>query len=182
VLPRERAAFLTVMSFCAHLGVMPGGSPSDGERHETEAERIDRNLTELLQELRIAGLGVQVLFGFLLSLPFTGKFSALDRAQRNLYVIDILMSAVATGLLVAPVAHHRILFRHHEKARILRRANTMALLGLGAVGIAISGSVMLVTSVIYDGAQGPVIAFFVAAFLFVLWFVLPWIGHRRETY
>ncbi len=161
---------------------MPTGAPSDGERHETEAERIDRNLTELLQELRIAGLGVQVLFGFLLSLPFTNHFSALDHPQRNLYVIDIIVAALAAGLLTAPVAHHRLLFRHHEKARILRRANVMALLGLGAVGVAISGSMLLVSSVVYDGVVAPLIAAAVAAFLFFLWFVLPWIGNRRENY
>jgi hypothetical protein len=161
---------------------MDSGSQPDGERHETEAERIDRNLTELLQELRIAGLGVQVLFGFLLSLPFTTKFSGLDGGQRNLYLFDILASAVATGLLTAPVAHHRILFRHHEKARILRRANVMALLGLGAVGVAISGSLLLVTSVVYRGVAAPVIALAVAVTLFVLWFLLPLIGNRRENY
>ena len=103
-----------------------GRRSSDDERHETEAERIDHNLTELLQELRIAGLGVQVLFGFLLSLPFTNKFAGLDRAERDLYRVDIVVAAIATGLLTAPVANHRILFRHHEKARILRRANAMA--------------------------------------------------------
>jgi hypothetical protein len=161
---------------------MPADAPSDDGRDETEAERIDRNLTELLQELRIAGLGVQVLFGFLLSLPFTNKFSGLDRAQRDLYLVDIAISAIATGFLTAPVAHHRILFRHHEKARILRRANVMALLGLGAVGIAISGSLLLVSSVVYDGVVAPLIAAGIAAVLFFLWFVLPWIGNRRETY
>jgi hypothetical protein len=161
---------------------MPAGASPDDERRETEAERIDRNLTELLQELRIAGLGVQVLFGFLLALPFTNKFSGLDRAQRNLYLIDIVVSAIATGLLTAPVAHHRILFRHHEKARILRLANGLALLGLGAVGVAISGSLLLVSSAVYDGVVAPVIAATIAAILFALWFVLPWIGNRRETY
>src|SRR4051795_5448150 len=126
-------------------------------RDESAAERADRNLGELLQELRIAGLGVQVLFGFLLSLPFTSKFSALDRTQRNLYLFDIVAATIATGLLTAPVAHHRIRFRRHEKARILRRANVMALLGLGAVGIAISGSLLLVSSVVYDGIVAPAI-------------------------
>ena len=100
---------------------MSARSTSEGERHETAAERIDRNLTELLQELRIAAVGVQVLFGFLLSLPFTNKFSTLDHAERNLWVTDLLMSAIATVLLMAPVAYHRIVFRRHEKARILRR-------------------------------------------------------------
>jgi hypothetical protein len=161
---------------------MPDAKPPNAERDETEAERIDRNLAELLQELRIAGLGVQVLFGFLLSLPFTSKFAGLDRGQRSLYLFDLLASAVAAGLLTAPVAHHRILFRHHEKARILRRANAMALLGLGAVGTAISGSILLVSSVVYIGVAVPAIALTVATLLFVLWFVLPFIDNRRETY
>lgn len=161
---------------------MPSTAVGDDERHETEAQRIDRNLTELLQELRIAGLGVQVLFGFLLSLPFTTRFSQLDRSQRNLYLFDIFASAVATGLLTAPVAHHRILFRRHEKARILRRANVLALLGLAAVGLAIAGSFLLVTSVVFHGAVAPVTATAVAAFLFALWFVVPRIGNRRERY
>jgi hypothetical protein len=161
---------------------MSADRASGGERHETEAERIDRNLTELLQELRIAGLGVQVLFGFLLSLPFTSKFSQLDHAQRNVYLFDILFSAVATGLLTAPVAHHRVLFRHHEKARILRRANVMALLGLGAVGVAMSGSLLLVSSVVYHGMVAPAVAIAIAVILFGLWFVLPLIGDRPERY
>ena len=92
------------------------------------------------------------------------------------------MSATATALLTAPVAHHRLLFRHHEKARILRRANVLALLGLGAVGVAICGSVLLVTSVIYRGVVAPAIAAGIAVVMFGLWFVLPWVGNGRENY
>jgi hypothetical protein len=165
-----------------YTSAMAADSATDSERDETPAERIDRNLTELLQELRIAGLGVQVLFGFLLSLPFTSKFAGLDDAQRDLYLFDIVAAAVATGLLTAPVAHHRILFRHHEKARVLRRANVMALVGLGAVGIAISGSLLLVSSLVYRGLVAPSIAAVIAVALFTLWFVLPFIGNHRETY
>ena len=120
-------------------------------RHESEAQRIDRNLGELLQELRVAGLGVQVLFGFLLAMPFTDTFAALDPEQHRLYVTDLLLAALATALLSAPVAYHRIVFRHHQKHNLLRAANMMALAGLVAVAFAISGAVLLVVSVVYDG-------------------------------
>ncbi|HEY6499675.1 MAG TPA: DUF6328 family protein, partial [Streptosporangiaceae bacterium] len=85
------------------------GAPKDA-RDETPAERDDRNLIELLQELRVAGLGVQVLFGFLLSLPFTNQFKQLDGADRNLYLACLILAAVATALLLGPVAYHRLVF------------------------------------------------------------------------
>src|SRR5438067_8438821 len=83
-------------------------------RHESEAERIDRNLNELLQELRVASIGVQVLFGFLLSLPFTTRFTRLSDAQRSLYLIALLLAALSTALLIAPVAYHRLVFRRQQ--------------------------------------------------------------------
>src|SRR5271170_6950459 len=82
------------------------GDGSPDPREETEAQRNDRNLAELLQELRVAGLGVQVLFGFLLSLPFTNRFSQLSRGQRDLYLAVLVLDAVATALLLGPVAYH----------------------------------------------------------------------------
>ncbi|HEX4244186.1 MAG TPA: DUF6328 family protein, partial [Acidimicrobiales bacterium] len=88
-----------------------GGVPAHDGRRESEDERIDRNVAELLQELRVASLGVQVLFGFLLSLPFTNRFSQLDHAQRILYQASLLLAAGATALLTGPVAYHRIVFR-----------------------------------------------------------------------
>ena len=84
----------------------PGRAPD--RRDETQAERDDRNLAELLQELRVAGLGVQVLFGFLLSLPFTTVFKQLDGSDRDLYLACLLLAAVATALLLGPVAYHRL--------------------------------------------------------------------------
>src|SRR5215472_10069383 len=118
---------------------------------ETEAERDDRNLIELLQELRVAGLGVQVLFGFLLSLPFTNRFVKLSTAQRDIYLVCLVLSAVATALLLGPVAYHRLVFRRRQKERLVRAANAMAILGLGAVGLAVSTAVLLVTSYVASG-------------------------------
>jgi O-antigen/teichoic acid export membrane protein len=161
-----------------------GGNPPTLEsgRHETEAERIDRNLAELLQELRVAGLGVQVLFGFLLAMPFTTTFSSLDPEQHRLYVADLLFAALATALLTAPVAYHRIVFRRHMKHDLLRVSNVLALAGLVAVALAITGAVLLVVSVVYDGLVAALLAAAVAGVYSVLWFVVPHLGHRDEDY
>jgi hypothetical protein len=155
-------------------------APNDPGRDESEEERDDRNVLELLQELRVAGLGVQVLFGFLLALPFSVRFDRLSSAQRNLYVAVILMTALATALLTAPVAYHRIVFRHHRKDQLLRAANVLALTGLAAVALSISGAVLLVTSVVLAGPAVPLIAAFTVGVFAALWLVLP-ISARRAA-
>src|ERR1700732_773613 len=114
-----------------------GAAESPDPRDESEAERDDRNLAELLQELRVAGLGVQVLFGFLLSLPFTARFTRLSHSQRDLYLGSLALSAVATALLLGPVAYHRLVFRRRQKERLVRAANVMAICGLGAGALAV---------------------------------------------
>jgi O-antigen/teichoic acid export membrane protein len=165
-------------------------SPTDGSqrvdpesgRHETEAERIDRNVSELLQELRVAGIGVQVLFGFLLGMPLTNRFVTLDPEQHRLYVADLLLAALATALLTTPVAYHRIVFRRHQKNDMLRVGNIMALAGLVTVALAISAAVLLVVSIVYDGLVAAVIAACVAGTYFVLWYVVPHLGHRDADY
>ena len=149
------------------------GEADTGRPGETEAERDDRNLIELLQELRVAGLGVQVLFGFLLSLPFTTKFEKLSHAQRELYVASLVLSAIATALLLAPVAYHRLVFRHHRKEQLVKDANMLAIAGLAAVGLDISAAVLLVVSYVDRGATVVLITLFVVCLFAVLWFVLP---------
>jgi hypothetical protein len=155
------------------------GKTSSGRPGETEAERNDRNLIELLQELRVASLGVQVLFGFLLAIPFTTKFADLSHAQRELYVASLLLAAVATALLLAPVAYHRLVFRQNRKEQLVKDANVLALLGLAAVGLAISASVLLVVSYVESGAIVVIIAVVTVCLFAVLWFVLPMV--RRHT-
>ena len=150
-----------------------------GRPEETEAERDDRNLIELLQELRVAGLGVQVLFGFLLAIPFTTKFVDLDYAQRGLYVGSLLLAAISTALLLAPVAYHRLVFRQHQKEQLVKDANTLAILGLGAVGLAVSASVLLVVSYVEPGFIVTIITVFTVCLFAALWFVLP-LARRRD--
>ena len=152
-----------------------------GRPEETEAERDDRNLIELLQELRVAGLGVQVLFGFLLAIPFTTKFVDLDYAQRGLYVASLLLAAISTALLLAPVAYHRLVFRQHRKEQLVKDANTLAVLGLAAVGLAISASVLLVVSYVEPGFIVTIITVFTVCLFAAVWFVLP-LARRRTRF
>jgi hypothetical protein len=143
------------------------------ERDETPEERDDRNLLELLQELRVAGLGVQVLFGFLLAIPFTNKFSQLSGAQRDLYVTTLLLAALAATLLLAPVAFHRILFRMQQKEFLVKAANVLAILGLITVAMAVSATVALVLSYVMPGAPTVVITAALVALFTGLWFAFP---------
>ena len=149
-------------------------------RSEPLAERNNRNLSDLLQELRVAGLGVQVLFGFLLSLPFTVRFTELDGAQQDLYKATLLYTALSTALLISPVAYHRWVFRRHEKERLLRTANVLALLGLASVALAISLAIWLIMSFI--GASWIVTALSAAtsATFALLWFALPILDRLRS--
>src|ERR1700761_2279261 len=150
-----------------------GSSPAKDERDETQAERDDRNLIELLQELRGAGLGVQVLFGFLLSLPFTSQFKQLDGSDRDLYLACLILAAVSTALLLGPVAYHRLVFRQGEKERLVKAANVMAILGLITVGLSISASVLLVAGFVVGYGTGAVIAGLVLVMFGLLWFAFP---------
>jgi MFS family permease len=147
---------------------------------ETGAERDDRNLIELLQELRVGGLGVQVLFGFLLALPFSSRFAELSGPQRGLYVASLVLAAVSTALLVGPVAYHRLVFRMHRKEQLVKDANLMAILGLAAVGLAVSAAVLLVVSYVDKGLPVVIIAVFVFCLYAGLWFVLPIVRRRSR--
>jgi Family of unknown function (DUF6328) len=156
----------------------PGDTPGD-ERRETEAQRADRNLTELVQELRVAGLGVQVLFGFLLSLPFTVRFDRLSGFQRDLYLTCVVLAAVATILLIGPVAYHRLVFRRGLKEDLVRFANVMAILGLAAVSGAVLAAVLLITDYVAGALAGALITVLLGCMLAWLWLAVP-LTRRQE--
>jgi O-antigen/teichoic acid export membrane protein len=149
------------------------GETAGGGRHETEEERANRNLAELLQELRVAALGIQVLFGFLLAMPFAARFTALSNDQRHLYTATLFLAAGATALLSAPVAYHRIVFRQHEKQQLIAASNAMAVGGLTAVGVAITSAVWLVLSLVDHGWPIPLLISGIVLVFFMLWFVIP---------
>jgi hypothetical protein len=148
-------------------------------RQETAAERDDRNLGELIQELRVVSLGVQVLFGFLLSLPFTVRFVRLDTLQRDLYLTSLVLSAVATTLLLAPVAYHRLVFRRGLKEGLVRFASLTAALGLAAVGAAVLVAVLMVIDFVAGALPAALITAVVACLLAGLWYAMP-LGRRHQ--
>jgi hypothetical protein len=150
-------------------------------RQESTAQRDDRNLAELIQELRVAGLGVQVLFGFLLSLPFTVRFSQLNGGQRGLYLTSLIFAAVATTLLIGPVAYHRLVFRRGMKERLIRFANLLAIFGLAAVGAAVLAAVLLVMWFVAGALAGGVVTALVGVMLGCLWFAVPLASRRGGT-
>jgi Family of unknown function (DUF6328) len=152
---------------------------SQDPRQESVAQRADRNIAELVQELRVVGLGVQVLFGFLLSLPFTMRFTKLSGAQRDLYVTSLVLAAVATVLLIGPVAYHRLVFRRGMKEELVRFANALAILGLAAVAGAVLFAVLLVTDFVAGAVAASLITALLACMLAVLWFAVP-LTRRRD--
>ena len=156
--------------------------PEPDRPGETEAERDDRNTMELLNELRVVGIGVQVLFGFLLSLPFTNRFTKLDSAQHGIYLATVVFAALSIALLVAPVAYHRLLFRRHEKESLVRITNVMAIAGLVTVGLAVSSAVLLVVSFVAPGAPTIVITAIVVCTFAGLWFALPLSRRDRDDH
>ncbi|QRY54867.1 DUF6328 family protein [Mycolicibacterium septicum] len=153
-------------------------------RHETEAERLDRNWSSLLQELRVVQTGVQLLTGLLLTLPFQERFSMLDEPMRIVYLVTVACSAAATALLVAPVGMHRILFRRHRLNLVVSAAHRCAFIGLVMLGLAMTG----VTELIFDtvaGREAGVIAGAIALATFAgVWLALPFamrLGHPMPT-
>ena len=148
---------------------------------ETGAERADRNVIELLNELRVVGIGIQVMFGFLLTIPFDNRFTRLNPAQHDVYLATVLLAAVSTALLVAPVAYHRLLFRRHEKESLVRVTNVLAIAGLVTVGLAVCCAVLLVVSFVAPGAPAVVITVIAVLAFAGLWFVLPLSRRERDN-
>ena len=140
---------------------------------ETEDQRLDRNLLELLNEVRVAMPGVQVLFGFLLAVPFQGGFQQASSFQRHVLLSCLLCAATATAtaMLVAPVAYHRMMFRRGDRLRIVETGNLSLLAGLALLALAMIGAVMLVTDFLF-GTTTVVVAAAGALLYGGLWFGL----------
>ncbi|WP_066582807.1 DUF6328 family protein [Cellulomonas timonensis] len=150
----------------------PDETPS-GDRNETPTERMDRNWNELLQELRVTQTGVQILTGFLLTVPFQQRFADLDAYQRNLYLELVVLAVVTTGLIVAPVSLHRILFRKRLKRELVTVADRLARAGLATLALVLSGSTMLLFDVVVGRTEGIIAGATVLVALTVLWLVVP---------
>jgi hypothetical protein len=149
-------------------------------RDETEAERLDRNYGELLQEMRVVQTGVQILFAFLLTLAFTDRFTDISPVQRATYVVTLMAATAATAFLIGPVAFHRIVFRHSQKDDLVRTAHRMALAGLGCLLVAMVGAVLLILDVTLGQPAAAYFAVAVAAFFLLWWVVFPLVSRTQD--
>ncbi len=147
-------------------------------RQESEQERLDRNLAELLGELRVALPGVQVLFAFLLVVPFNTGFTRLTPGQERLYLATLLAAGLASALLIAPTAHHRLTFRLQDKEYLVVAANRFAIAGLCFLALAMIGAIGLVTDVVFSTTVAVVAVALNGLGFGALWIVWPLMRRR----
>jgi hypothetical protein len=142
-------------------------------RDETEEERLDRNLGELLQELRVALPGVQVLFAFLLAVPFQQNFTKISEFEKKVYFATLLLTALSAAFLIAPSAYHRLTFRYQQKHRLVFISNRLAIAGLATLALAMTCAILLITDVLF-GTVTTIVTTGIALTMFILlWAVLP---------
>jgi hypothetical protein len=148
-------------------------------RGETELQSVDRQFNELLQELRVAQTGVQILFAFLLGLAFTPRFPDLTAGQQGIYLVTLVLSAISAALLIAPVGYHRTVFRHRLRPQLVRTAHRYAVAGLVLLLLALVGGVQLAASFVL-GAWASLLAAALAGLFATLWFVVPLVHRVRR--
>lgn len=160
-----------------------GESPSDprtgAAAEESELQRWQRNFIELLQELRVAQMGVQILFAFLLILAFTPGFDTTDGFSRAVYLVALLSAAAAAALIIAPVAYHRLLFRRGHKPELVRYAHRMAFAGLMMVLVSMVSAVLLASDVVLDRLAAILVSAVMGIGFLLLWAVLPLLRRWR---
>ena len=142
-------------------------------RPETDEQRVDRNLLELLNELRVALPGVQVLFAFLLIVPFSQRYGDVTALQEKIYFVTLMCTAAASAFLIAPSVHHRIEFREQDKEHLVLVANRMAIVGQLFLSIAMVGVVCLITDVLFGTAATVTVTIVSSVGFAVLWYALP---------
>jgi cytochrome b subunit of formate dehydrogenase len=147
---------------------------------ESKDERLDRELIELLNELRVALPGVQMLFGFLLAVPFTQKFDAITTLQRHVYYFTFMSTAAATIFLIAPTAYHRVRFRQHDKEQLIQTSTRLTIVGTACLAAALSGAVYLVSDLLFHTAATALATAAAAGLLLWFWYGLPLLRRARE--
>lgn len=145
----------------------------DSGRDETEEERLDRNLNEMLQELRVALPGVQVLFAFLLAVPFAQGWEKITGFQKGAYFGTLICTAISAVMLISPTAYHRLTFRYQQKRKLVFYSNRFSIIGLTFLALAMTGAIMLITDFLF-GKTATVVTTVVTVLVFsVFWFALP---------
>jgi hypothetical protein len=150
--------------------------PDDRSREE---RKRDRQMIELLNELRIALPGVQILFAFMLTVPFSIRFEKLTGFQRDVYYVTLIATALSAACLIAPSAAHRLRFHQGERAWIVESANELMIAGLTFLATALGGSVLLITDLMFNGARVWIYSGAFWLVIGILWFVRPLMRHVR---
>jgi Kef-type K+ transport system membrane component KefB len=143
------------------------------QRVETEQERLDRQLDQLLTELRVAMPGVQVLFAFLLAVPFASGFPKLGQLDRDIFFVAFIATALSTVLLIAPSSYHRLRWRRHDKERMLVISNALTIAGLACLAVAITSTVFVITDFLFHRAWAATFTALIALAFLLLWYGLP---------
>jgi drug/metabolite transporter (DMT)-like permease len=158
------------------------GEPHNEEQGsgESKKERVDRELIELLNELRVVLPGIQVLFAFELTMPFSQRFTQITSTQRTAYFITFVCTAVSTVLLIAPSVIHRLRFREHDKEQVLTLSNKLTILGTLFLSVAIAGVVFIITDVLYGGVWSVLVAALVGALMVAVWYITPLVRRARS--
>jgi hypothetical protein len=149
-------------------------------RGESEEQRLDRNLMELLQELRVAIPGIQVLFAFLLVVPFQQGWAQVSDFETKVYYVTLLLTAASSVCLIAPTARHRMRFRELDKRWIVETANRLAIAGLVFLAGAVCGVLVLITHFVYDSTLTAIVVAAFAAFFAWFWFIAPYVRDFRD--
>lgn len=158
-----------------------GGTSEHAERRgESEEERLDRNLMELLQELRVAIPGIQFLFAFLLVVPFQQGWAQVSDFETTVYYVTLLLTAFSSLCLIAPTARHRMRFRELDKRWVVETSNRLAIAGLVLLAGAICGVLMLITHFVYDSTLTAIVVVAFAAFFAWFWFLAPIVRELRK--
>jgi Family of unknown function (DUF6328) len=158
----------------------PDEPPPDPERGEAPKERLDRNETELMTELRVAGTGVQVLLAFLLVIPFNNRWTAISTFDRYNYFFALIFVALAATLLIAPMVHHRLLFREGEKGYLVKIGNRSAIAAMVFLSVGLTAILVLIANVVFGGLTAIIVGIIAAPTLAWLWFGLP-LSQRRAS-
>lgn len=150
------------------------------QRDETEAERLDRNYTELLQELRVLQAGMQIFFAFLLSLAFQQRFTSVTDLQRDTYVVTLIVACLAAGCLLAPVAFHRWVYRRGMKAELMKASNRFVGAGLGLLFLAMVGAVLLVLDFLLNLPFAVIVVLAIGLVFLIMWVVMPLVARAKK--
>lgn len=153
-------------------------STANYSRDESTAHRLDRNYEEMLQEVRVAQIGTQILFAFLLGIAFQQRFSQITSLQRTVYIVTLVFTAAAAALLTAPVAVHRAVFRRRRKDRLVTVTNQLQIGGMAAMAVSLLGAVLLIVDYVLGLTAALIIDGGLAVLLGYLWVLLPLMNRR----